>query len=181
MQSSVGTSAKCIYSYQRYLTISWVTPARHKCYAFTLVLMYSQKPLWVKPHLHILSVLYHTIRRRFCVRKTFSSRATTNVFLAQFTHKSFQQYYNGLSICYYYLTQKPMRMPDALKNTDISTDTISSFLTSIGLPMYTSALSRSRGYFNVPSLRRLTEARLEELGIAPNHRGLLLEQIRRTK
>ena len=35
MQSSVGTSAKCIATMMHYLTISWVAPTRHKCYAFT--------------------------------------------------------------------------------------------------------------------------------------------------
>ena len=37
MQSSVGTSAKCIATmkHYHYLTISWVATARHKRYAFT--------------------------------------------------------------------------------------------------------------------------------------------------
>ena len=30
MQSSVGTSAKCVATIIHYLTISWVAPARHK-------------------------------------------------------------------------------------------------------------------------------------------------------
>ena len=33
MQSSVGTSAKCIATMRHCLTISWVAPARHQCYA----------------------------------------------------------------------------------------------------------------------------------------------------
>ena len=36
MQSSVWTSAKCIAT-MMHLTISWVAPARHKCYIFHLV------------------------------------------------------------------------------------------------------------------------------------------------
>ena len=64
-----------------------------------------------------------------------------------------------------------------MKNTSISTDTVADFLTSVGLPMYSSVLTRSRGYANVPSLRRLNDVRLNELGIVPRHRKTLLDQL----
>jgi hypothetical protein len=75
----------------------------------------------------------------------------------------------------------PMKMTDCMRHSAISTDSISNFLTSIGLPMYTSVLTRGRGFYNVASLRGLKDKRMEELGIAPNHRGILMEQIRHTK
>ena len=74
-----------------------------------------------------------------------------------------------------------MKMTDCMRHSAVSTDSISNFLTSIGLPMYTSVLTRGRGFYNVASLRGLKDKTMEELGIAPNHRGILMEQIRHTK
>ena len=73
--------------------------------------------------------------------------------------------------------QVPVRTADCLQNTAISTATVADFLTSIGLPMYSSVLTERNGCFDVSSLRRLNDVRLEELGIIPPHRKILLEQL----
>ena len=79
-----------------------------------------------------------------------------------------------LSVC---SPQKPMKMADCMRHSAISMDSISNFLTSIGLPMYASVFT---AFYNVASLRGLKDKTMEELGIAPNHRGILMEQIRHT-
>ena len=74
-------------------------------------------------------------------------------------------------------SQVTVRTADCLQNTFISTTTVADFLTSIGLPMYSSVLTKRNGCLDVSSLRRLNDVKLEELGVIPPHRKLLLEHL----